>query len=504
MSLPRLMSALATIATLNLCALASSARAQECVGEKPRGGKWSTSAELYLDRARKNAKPEDKVRNYRQAVEILTEGFDQQPKNPKNYLLAGQAFIGLADFVSADGAWTTAEMMWTCYLPKVDTLRYNAWVQAYNRGARYSNSDDMDKALAEYQNAWVVYDRLPQPMIQLGTYYANSAIAATDPAAQAEARRLAIDYFREALAATERATRLRPANREEFSRATTFNLAQILAFEERYLEAAQAYEAFLAAEPDNIAAKSNMAVVVTLAAGAFRQEAELLEDGPEKEALLARADSLRGDASQHYSDLLARENLEADDYQNIGAGLSQIGMTEEAIVAYQKVLDLQPYNASSMEQLALALYGQQLYDSLLIVATRLVELYPLSMNNTAMLANAYRELERSEEALVILQGREDLKAELLGLFLTSQEGLHVLRGTLYNIGLQPQDELALQFDFYDDSGEVAATSAVTLTVPEQGTQSAFEVPVTTESDLAGFSYRVAGEAEPTSETDSRQ
>ena len=80
----------------------------------------------------------------------------------------------------------------------------------------------------------------------------------------------------------------------------------------------------------------------------------------------------------------------------------------------------------------------------------------------------------------------------------------MLQGTLYNIGLQPQDELALQFDFYDDSGEVAATSAVTLTVPEQGSQSAFEVPVTAESDLAGFSYRVAVEAEPTSETDSRQ
>lgn len=468
----------------------SSARAQDCEGDKPRGGKWVASGELYLDRARRNTKPEDRMRNFRDAVNILEEGFVEQPDNPRNYLMAGDAYVGIGDYTAADSAWTRAAAMWSCYGGAVDSARYTAWVQAYNRGARYSNdANDMERALKQFRDAWTVYKKLPQPQISIGNYYAQQAAVAETPEAQAEARAKAIESFRLALEAIERSTRLQAANRSEYHRTTTFNLAQLLAFEERYDEAVAAYDEFLAAEPDNVTAKSNAAVTATLAADQYADRADETEDAEQKEALLAKADEYTQIAQTHYADLLSRDDLEADEYHNIGAGLSRLDQNDEALAAFKKALELEPYRASTLERIALTYYAMQAYDTLVSIAGQLVERYPLSMNNLAILANAYRELERSEDALAILERRESLELELLNLELSAEEGVYTVRGYLHNISLAPGSEVGLEFSFYDDVGELAASAAVTVTAPEQGTQGAFEVSAESSSLISGFTYK---------------
>ncbi len=156
-------STLAAVVLLALPATAS-AQKQKCEGLKPKGGKWVSSAELYLDRARKNARPDDKRKLYRQAVDILSEGFERQPENPKNFMLAGQAFIGLGDLQAAHEVWLKAEEMWSCYVAKIDTLRFRAWVMTFNRAVRYSNSGDAEKAFEGYQDAYTIYPKQPQPL----------------------------------------------------------------------------------------------------------------------------------------------------------------------------------------------------------------------------------------------------------------------------------------------------------------------------------------------------
>ncbi|MEE8550907.1 MAG: hypothetical protein V3T08_06585 [Gemmatimonadota bacterium] len=495
MKLPHLTaSMLAAVVLLALPATAS-AQKQKCEGLKPKGGKWVASGELYLDRARKNARPEEKRKLYRQAVDILSEGFDRQTENPKNFMLAGQAFVGLGDLQAAHEVWLKAEEMWSCYLAKIDTLRFRAWVMAFNRAVRSSNSGDAEKAFQEYQDAYTIYPKQPQPLIQIAGYYANKAQVAETSEEHAELSQQAIDFYRRALKAIDVTERLGPEDKARYSQAATFNLAQLLAFEERYEEASQAYHAFLESEPDHVDARSNAAVVLTLAADQLEEEAESTDDGPQEQELVARAEQLNSAANEHYARLLARDDLEADDYQNIGAGLTRSGKDAEATVAFGKALQLEPYRTNSLESLAMGLYGLQNWDSLAVVARTLVERYPLNLNNLALLANAYRELEQSEKALEVLERREALALEVLSLETLADEGSFSLSGVLHNYKLDPGVAVELQFDFYDDTGELVATTRVTVDTPPQGAEASFEVVADAEVAPSGFSYRLADSAQ---------
>jgi tetratricopeptide (TPR) repeat protein len=262
-----------------LIGLPAPARAQKnCEGHEPEGGKWTTSAELYLQKARQNPDPQEKQELFREAVEVLRDGYQYQTENPRLYAMAGQAYAGLGEYQSADTAFSKAEELWSCYEGHVDTLRFNAWVVAFNTAVRYAQSQENEKAAEAYQNAWSVYKDLPQPMIQLGGIYAQQAMNAENIDDRTEAQKKAIVAFENALKTLEDPSpRLTEDKRSEYGRAAAFNLAQLLAFDGRYEEAAQAYERFLEQEPGNIDALSNLAVVVTRAASEAEKQAGDLE-----------------------------------------------------------------------------------------------------------------------------------------------------------------------------------------------------------------------------------
>lgn len=492
MSSRRVRSVIGVMATLGLVSSPAVATAQEdCVGDKPKGGMYVSSAELYLSRARTNPNPEDKRKLYQEAVDVLRDGFEKQPDNPRNYEMAGQALVGLNDYVAADSAFTKALVMWSCYSARIDTLRFNAWVPAFNRAVGYAQQGDLEAAVENYERAWAIYKKLPQPMLQIGTIYAQQALTAESDEQRNELQEKAIEAY--GLAAdvlAQRPARLSDAQQQEYARAASFNMAQMLAFEGRFEEAARAYTAFLEQEPGNVDAKSNAAVVLTRAASQTTAQADELEDGPEKEQLLARADSLRGIADSFYDDLLAREDLDASDYHNIGLGLVQIGGYDDAVVAFQKALDIQPYRMNSLEQLARVIFSAQRYDSLAVVAKTLVDRYPLSLDNLALLANAYRETEDVDNALVMLQRREALPAEVTDLDLESEDGVHTISGYLVNLNLPPDTPVELQFDFYNDFGEVLTSETVTVVAPAQQGSVAFDVTAgSAGGDITGFTYK---------------
>ncbi len=468
------------------------ARAQEseeCQGSRPRGGMWVASGELYMDRAARNPKREEKLKLYQQAVDILTEGFEKQPENPKNYVLAGQAYIGLGDYATADSLWAIAEEMWTCYDEEIDSLRYDAGVRAFNLGVRYMNAGEPERAVEYYEQAYTIYDELPQPLIQLATFYAKKAQETADPDTAAEARAKAIELYTQALG-TLNSPRLSGEDRATYERATYFNLAQLLAFEDRFEEAAKAYEDYLRIAPDDATAKSNAAVVLTLAADQAEDQAAELEEGEERAALEAKAAELRARANVHYADLLARDDLSADDYHNIGAGLARSRDYEQAAAAFNKALELQPYRPNTLEQLGFVLYSAGRYDTLVAVAQKLVDRYPLNLNNLALVANAYRELEQPDSALKYLQLREDLKVELMRLELKQKDGGVAILGIIQNIGLEPGTPIHLEFQLRDDAGEVVATVDRTFEAPEQGVPARFSIEAETETAVSGFTYRL--------------
>lgn len=493
MTLRRLALVAGALALFGLGMLPTNSLGQECSGFRPRGGRWVASAELYLDRAARPHSPDEKRDLLQQALDVLAEGFVEQPENPQNYLLAGRAYEGLGNYVGADSVWRKAEEMWSCYHAVIDTLRYRAWTQAFNRAVGYYRQGESERAVAEYEKAYTVYDRLPQPMLQLGNIYAQQAMSAETEESRTELQQRAIEAFETAMATMEHAERLTLEDRLQFSRAGYFNLAQLLAFQQRYEEAARAYEAFLTQEADNVAALSNAAVVLTRAARQAASQAQELEEGPEKEALLAKSDSLQAVATHYYNRLLAREDLGADDYHNVGIGLSQIGLHTQAAEAFSKALELQPYRANSLEDLGLALFYGQQYDTLLTVAQKLVERYPLSENNLNLLASAYRELDDTQAALRVLERRNELTVELPDQHLTLEagDGVFTVSGVLRNISLESGSSVELLFDFYDDLGELVASAPVTVAAPDQEASVQFSVSVESAALISGFTYKLA-------------
>ncbi|UCC49695.1 MAG: tetratricopeptide repeat protein [Gemmatimonadota bacterium] len=497
MTLSRMALVTGSVAVLALYILPADALAQRqrCTGERPRGGRWVSSGELYLDRARRNPRLDEKRNLYQQALDVLVEGFVEQPDNPRNYVLAGRAYEGLGDYVGADSVWRKAEEMWSCYHALVDTLRHTAWTRVFNSAIGYFRQGEIERALTLYQAAWTVYDRMPQPMLQIGGIYARQAAEpGVDLDTRSELQGKAIESFQTALAALDRSERLSPEDRQQAARSGAFNLAQVLALQGRYEEAAAAYERFLAEEPDNVAAITNVAVVLTRAARQLASQADMLEEGTEKEALLTKSDSLESVASQYYDQLLAREDLAADDYHNVGIGLSQIGLHTQAAEAFNKALELQPYRANSLENLGLALFYGQQYDTLVRVAQKLVERYPLSENNLNLLASAYRDLNDTQNALEILERRSELTVDLPDqqLELEAADGTFAMNGSLRNINVEPGSSVELLFDFYDDAGELVASAPVSVVAPEQGASTSFSVSVESAVAISGFTYKPAG------------
>lgn len=466
------------------------AQEQACQGTEPKGGKWPTSAELYIDRAKKNANPEDKHDLYQQAVDIAREGFQEQPGNPRNYLYAGQAYIGLDNYEQADSMFTKAVDLWSCYHATIDSLRFNAWRQAFNLGVRYDRQDDKERAVDYYRHAYVIYKTQPQPLLQLGSYYAQEAQSAGDSVTQAALQDTAIDMLQKALDAIGESKRLTDENRLEYNRAATFNLAQLLALQDRYKEAAQAYDNFLDVEPDNATAKSNLAVVLTLAAEDMSDSADAATDSAQKTEMEARADSLRGLALTQYKDLMQQEGLPASEYQNIGTGLQRLKANAEAVEAFRDALALEPYRANTLEQLALTLYSESRYDTLATVAETLTARYPANMNNLAILANAYRELDKRQKALTILERREALPFELLNLQITHQDSTYTIAGHLQNRKLDPGTPIQVRFDLRTADGQVPDSLQLSTQAPEQGVPTPFSVSTTSLEKIAGFTYSV--------------
>jgi hypothetical protein len=151
-----------------------------------------------------------------------------------------------------------------------------------------------------------------------------------------------------------------------------------------------------------------------------------------------------------------------------------------------------------LEQLALALFQAQRYDSLVVVAQKLIERYPLDLNNMALLANAHRELDQRDEALAVLEQRDSLEVEVTELELEQAEegGEYTLSGELHNVKAAPNTPVQLVFDFYDDSGEVVASESVTVETPAQGERTEFSVSTESSMLISGFAYRRGDGSQP--------
>ncbi len=430
------------IATLTVgCAIPAGLHAQEC---NPPGNRYTRSAEIELDKAISADDPRTPEERYQRTLEILQEAFDEGDAPPAAYLFAAQAKLGLREYVAADSLMDIVDQLVPECASVTADARYRAWAQMYNLGIQQFNAGNVDEALASFEKSNLVYEDA-RSYNNVASIYQNKG------------------EFEKAIAAYEKAYSL--AEDEEQKRAAAINRAELLKALGRTEEALALYEEYSRDHPDDLLGRLNYAIA--------------LGDAGQVE-----------EASAMFQEFLERDDLTFTQWSEVGIGLYRSALYEQAAVAFGRAHAERPYNKETLENLANSLALADSYEALLPLADTLVSRHPLETSYLRLLANSYVELGQNDKALEVLERRESLTFELLNVTLIAEgEGSYRIQGDVMARTAPVDSEVTLEFDFLDENGQVLFSEPLQLIIPPEGETSAFELGVSSETELAGFAYR---------------
>lgn len=507
------------LTALALVALPGVVGGQKASGNRPSNNMWTRSAALYLDRARNNPRPDEKKALYEQALQAALQSTEREPDNPRGWFLAGQAYVQLGDYARADSAFDRAESLYPAYVEDTEPERTRAWVMAYNAGVTALQQGNVEEAIRLLESADRISQKRPLARLNLGALYARQG----DTEKAIAAYRGALEILR----GPERG-RLQGKEAEQWAEQeeiATFNLAQLLANAGRDHEAAQAYREYLARSPDNITAKTNLAVVLT------RQANALLESPPADssaaQAARAKARQLLAEAQEIYTELLSRPDLSDQQYFTAGVGLFRAEQHERAAEAFRKALAANPYFRDAAYNLVQSIYARTLdlekartetkgeeqkkiadqlrglYQEMITHAEKIRQLDPNNATVLLLLARAYRglaDLAAAEpkvadgwraKALEVLKAHEDLPFEVTEVVLSTEgQGKAQLRGQVQNLKLAQGTAVRLRLTLLGKDGAPIGTQEVTVTAPAAKERAPFEAAFETPQPPAGWRYEV--------------
>lgn len=463
---------------------------------RPSNNMWTRSAALYLDRAQKNQRMDEKRELLVQALEVIKEGIAQDPGNPQIWLLAGRTYVQLDSLAQADTAFTKAQELYPDYEKDIEAQRRNAWAARYNAGLAALQQQDIDGAIALLEKADLIYKKMPNARLQLGSLYAGKGDYERAVAWYQGALEILRGPAREGLAQKD-AEQWR--QNEEVA---TFNLAQLLAELDRYEEAVQLYRDFVAREPQNRAAKLNLAIVLSR---------------------LGRLD----EAGEIYSEMMGEADLTANDLFTIGLGLYNGEQFARAADAFRRALELNPHWRDALYNLAQSLYRQSTdleelrekasgdeqrkaaadlqstYDELRAVSEKLRALDPRNRNVMLLLARAYRGLADvtaddaatsdtwRNKALEVLQAQEQLTFDVGDVRMVAQEGKVTITGSVTNLKLEAGTPIRIRVIALGKDGAEVGSQEVTVPAPEPEARARFEAVINASAEVAGWKYEVA-------------
>ena len=449
---------LVAVAAVALAACASgSGGGGEEEGNPPRDNSHTRSAELFLTQAQTLGDPA----RYNDAIDAANNSILEEPTNPRGYFQAGRAQLGLEDYVAADTLFDKTLELYPPYAEEVRMERENAWIGMFNRSIDPMNAGNPEEGIRLLELAEVIYpDQRPEALINLGVGYSNMG-----------RNEEAIDAFGEALEIirsprSEGMDSAMVAGWVEQESSVAFNRAQLLSQTERYDEAAAEYETYLASNPGDISALSNLAAVMS--------------------------SSDRPDSAQAiYDHLLDQEGLEPRDFFNIGVGLYSADVFDRAADAFRQVAEVGPENRDAVYNYAQSLYEDEQWETLLDVGRDLVELDGYNSNSYAILARALINTGDEQEAVRVLQAGEDLAFNLENSVLQPRSaGGGSVTAELINKTLEAGSEVNVRIHFISDDGVAISFVDVRVDVPEPDVVQSFRADLTSDEDILGFYFEV--------------
>lgn len=133
------------------------------------------------------------------AAERARQGIAAAEANPYHHFLLGQAQIGLGNLAAADSALRRTVELCPEFAGEVRGVRWSAYQTLYNQGVVAFNAGDTAMAVSRWNASGALHDLMPEPFWNAG------AVAA----ARGEHRR-ALELYRQALAAADRAVAAAP------------------------------------------------------------------------------------------------------------------------------------------------------------------------------------------------------------------------------------------------------------------------------------------------------
>jgi tetratricopeptide (TPR) repeat protein len=466
----------------------------EETGNRPTDNSFTNTAGVHLVQAG-TSEGEEARGHYQQALEAAIQGIEADTTNPKPYLQAGQAAIGLEKWTQADTMLAQALELYPGYDQRIVAEREEAWVMAYNTAAEALQGGDVQTALEYFEAADLMYQGRPEAMLALGSVYMQ--MGQTSDAA---------DAYRDALEVLsgpppEGMTEEQTAGWASDRQVAAFNAAQLMAQSGRFAEAAEVLETFLAENAEQLDASTQLRAKTALAG--FMAQAGREEDA---EAL--------------YNEIFAREDLTSAEYFQVGIGFFNTEDYERAAEAFAESAELNPYSRDALLNLVQSLYSlaldleeeeqtperdtrlNEIYDQLLAAAQEVRALDPLNRNLMSFMLRSLRakaDLAEEGEAEALMQQTQELYrtyqnqpygVDNISVNVTQDDRARVT-GQLANLSGTAGEEVQIRFALVDQQGNVVEEDIITVTTPEQNSAVQFTTTLDAAAGtFAGWLYEI--------------
>jgi tetratricopeptide (TPR) repeat protein len=441
-------------------------------GESPRDDDFTEAAEDQLAEITDEMSDAAARPYYEAAAASAEQAIQADPTNPKAYMLAAQANLGLDDYETAGEMFDEAERLRPIYELETERMREMAWIEKYQEAAPLVNAGEYEQAITLFEQANDIYTGRPEVMLTLGQVYA-----------QTEQYDLAVDNLQAAQAVIEsdrieQMDSATAASWREQGEQLPVMIAQTLVSAEQYDEAAAALEELLEEDPDNVA------YLRTLGATLVRME---------------QPDS----AQAVFNRILEIDGLDSFDYYQVGIGLYQAEEYVQAAAAFEKAADASVNDRDALEMWARSLViayptGDDVpeapagaIDELQTASERWMELDPNNQNAYLIMAQTVNRLGDEARATELVTRIEEFPVTVENLQLQrSPQGGGVVVGSIKNVSADQGSTVTVEVTFYDPSGGVMGVEEAMVQLAAPEAQAAFRVELDTDQYIGGYGYEL--------------
>jgi tetratricopeptide (TPR) repeat protein len=413
---------------------------------------------------------------YQAAATAAEQGIAGDPRNPLPWKQAGQAYIGLEQYVKADSALDEAEELRPIYKLEIDQIREQAWIELYRAGADLLNASRYEEVVPIYEQANILFDQRPEIMALLGQVHLQ--LGNTDPAVANLSRALEIinsDRINEMDSTTaqmwrEQALEIPPV------------LAQAYISAMRYPEAVAVIRPLLDADPSNADYARSLASVY---------------------AQMGQQDSVR--AVYQRMESAAGGSLTAYDYQVIGLGYYELEDYGSAANSLASALRIAPKDRDAAEWRARSIFyevqrqgtnaDQALLQQLAEAAQVWIDLDPNSAIAYTMLAQALNQISGGSDPRVAqsIQTAEGLKVKLDNMQMRRERnGGATVVADIENVSGASGQAVTVTFTFYGRNGAALGTQDVQVRLGAAGQTQPLDIQFQSTEQVDGYTYAVSG------------